>query len=749
MRPRGAALLLLLAALSSVYVPLGTASSTTITAYLLGLWSRTHRHSDLSPAPAPSPGPQGASVNHPVHRHHRKRPRVAPPSSPSFERQDCSGITCYAPLTSTPIGSPCGCVYPMQIQLDLSVAPYQLFPRVDELEIEIAAGTFLKQSQVRIMGAGGSIQDPDKTTVTIDLVPLGQKFDRTSALLISNRFLRKKVPIKPSIFGDYDVTYVHYPGLPSSVPNIPGSLAPISSNEYPFGANVHNGSHPKISSKIVTIIALSAVVLVLTCFGICIICKYKGRRKPHGIGHASNSSNTRKTGMRSSFSSMTSSTASFPSTIATCPPTVKTFSISELEKATDKFSFNRIIGEGGYGRVYRGIVQDGVEVAVKLLTGKHQNRDREFIAEVEMLSRLHHRNLVKMIGICVERRTRCLVFELVPNGSVESHLHGSDKIYGPLDFDTRMKIALGAARGLAYLHEDANPHVIHRDFKASNVLLENDFTAKVADFGLAKEASEGIEHISTQVMGTFGYVAPEYAMTGHLLVKSDVYSYGVVLLELLSGRKPVDMTQPSGSENLVTWARPLLTNREGLQLLVDPSLPPASRDMEKLGKAAAIASMCVHVEAAQRPFMGEVVQALKLIYSGGGGGNDETCSGSLGGGATPTEEEGESPWNDGGGSCSWNGDSDAPSWPRVPGAPRPGAVAGYSSDPAEESSSAAAARRPRSTPSAVLDRIESLAAYDWSGPLRTRARNFYRLRGSISEHGHRPSDDGSVEGDWM
>jgi serine/threonine protein kinase len=121
---------------------------------------------------------------------------------------------------------------------------------------------------------------------------------------------------------------------------------------------------------------------------------------------------------------MTSSTASFVSTIATCPPTVKTFSISELEKATENFSFNKIIGEGGYGRVYRGTIDDEVDVAVKLLTRKHQNRDREFIAEVEMLSRLHHRNLVKLIGICIERSTRCLVFELVPNGSVESHLHG-------------------------------------------------------------------------------------------------------------------------------------------------------------------------------------------------------------------------------------------------------------------------------------------------------------------------------------
>uniref|UniRef100_A0ACD5V6Y3 Uncharacterized protein n=1 Tax=Avena sativa TaxID=4498 RepID=A0ACD5V6Y3_AVESA len=388
MRPRGAALLLLALAVLSIYVPLGTASSTTITAYLLGLWSRAHQqHSVPYPAPAPSPGPQHASLNRPVHRHHRRRRHVVPPSSsPPFERQDCTGTTCSTPLTSTPIGSPCGCVYPMQIQLDLGVAPYQLFPRIDELEIEIAAGTFLKQSQVRIMGAGSSIEDTEKTTVTIDLVPLGQKFDRTSALLISNRFLQKKVLIKSSIFGDYDVMYVHYPGLPSLLPTAPGSLGPIGSNEYPFGANVNKRSHHRINSKIVAIIALSAVVLVLTCFGIGIIWKYKGCQKPHGTGHASNSPITRKSGTRLSFSSMTSSTASLPSTIATCPSTVKTFSISELEKATDKFSFNKIIGEGGYGRVYRGIIEDGVEVAVKLLTGKHQNRDREFIAEVEMLS---------------------------------------------------------------------------------------------------------------------------------------------------------------------------------------------------------------------------------------------------------------------------------------------------------------------------------------------------------------------------
>ncbi|RWW71679.1 hypothetical protein BHE74_00020559 [Ensete ventricosum] len=195
-----------------------------------------------------------------------------------------------------------------------------------------------------------------------------------------------------------------------------------------------------------------------------------------------------------------------------------------------------------------------------------------------MLSRLHHRNLVKLIGICTEEHIRCLVYELIPNGSLESHLHELDKETSPLEWSARLKIALGAARALAYLHEDSSPRVIHRDFKSSNILLDHDYTPKVSDFGLARAAlDEQNLHISTRVMGTFGYVAPEYAMTGHLLVKSDVYSYGVVLLELLTGRKPIDMLQPP--------------------------------------EVAAIASMCVQPEVSHRPFMGEVVQALKLVYN--------------------------------------------------------------------------------------------------------------------------------------
>ncbi|GJT51514.1 receptor-like serine/threonine-protein kinase ALE2 [Tanacetum coccineum] len=184
-----------------------------------------------------------------------------------------------------------------------------------------------------------------------------------------------------------------------------------------------------------------------------------------------------------------------------------------------------------------------------------------------MLGSLHHRNLVRFTFTLV-----CLL--------------GIDKEVAPLDWGDRLKIALGAARGLAYLHEDSSPRVIHRDFKSSNILLEHDFTPIVSDFGLARSAFiEENQHISTRVMGTFGYVAPEYAMTGHLLVKSDVYSYGVVLLELLTGRKPVDMSMPSGQETLVAWAP----------------------------KVAAIASVCVQPEVSHRPFMGKVVQALKLV----------------------------------------------------------------------------------------------------------------------------------------
>ncbi|KAJ4728364.1 Kinase family protein [Melia azedarach] len=688
-------------------------------------------------APAPSPIHQ-ASVASPSanplpkhrrgghHRHHAKPIMVTPAPS----EQGCDQI-CEEPLTATPFGSPCGCVFPMKVRLLLDVAPYSVFPVMNELEIEIAAGTYLQQSQVKIMGASADSQNQGKTVVDINLVPLGEKFDNTTAILTYQRLWHKKVPLNLTLFGSYEVVYITYPGIPSSPPygSNTGSGPSESVGGLPITANFVNKSQ-KMNLRTIAIIALSAFVLVLVFVGaISILIRWRKTRRPSSaVGPAFTSSVNKRSGLGSILSSSLASSpsVSLTSTMATCILSVKTFALSELEKATEKFSSRRILGEGGFGRVYRGTMEDGTEVAVKLLTRNNQNGDREFIAEVEMLSRLHHRNLVKLIGICIEGRTRCLVYELVHNGSVESHLHGIDKKRGPLDWEARMKIALGAARGLAYLHEDSNPRVIHRDFKASNVLLEDDFTPKVSDFGLAREATEGSQHISTRVMGTFGYVAPEYAMTGHLLVKSDVYSYGVVLLELLSGRKPVDMSQPQGQENLVTWARPLLTSREGLEQLVDPSLA-GSYDFDDMAKVAAIASMCVHPEVTHRPFMGEVVQALKLIYND----TDETC------GDCCSQKESSVPDSEFKGELA---PSDSSWWNA--GALTPRLTYGqassfitmeYSSGPLDETEN-----RLFSTSSLAGDALSLPIRHgNRSGPLRTvrSMASLYRLRGSMSEHG--------------
>ncbi|XP_002533625.3 receptor-like serine/threonine-protein kinase ALE2 [Ricinus communis] len=698
--------------------------------------SPAHQASASSPRTAPSPRRHG-------HHHHRRRVKpiiIAP--SPS-EDQGCDQV-CIEPLTATPFGSPCGCVFPMKVRLLLDVAPYAIFPVMNQLEIEVAAGTYLEQSQVKIMGASADSQNQGKTVVDINLVPLGEKFDNTTAILTYDRFWHKKVPLNDTLFGDYEVVAISYPGIPSSppYPDYMGSGPSGSAGNLPITANFV-GKSQKMNFRTIAIIALSAFVVLLVFIGaVFIFIRWRKFGRPSSaVGPGFTSSINKRPGIGSFLSSSIASSTSMSlmSTMATCMLSVKTFPYAELEKATEKFSSKRILGEGGFGRVYRGTMEDGAEVAVKLLTRDNQNGDREFIAEVEMLSRLHHRNLVKLIGICIEGRTRCLVYELVHNGSVESHLHGLDKSKGPLDWDSRLKIALGAARGLAYLHEDSNPRVIHRDFKASNVLLEDDFTPKVSDFGLAREATEGSHHISTRVMGTFGYVAPEYAMTGHLLVKSDVYSYGVVLLELLSGRKPVDMSQPQGQENLVTWARPLLTTREGLEQLVDPSLE-GTYDFDDMAKVAAIASMCVHPEVTNRPFMGEVVQALKLIYND----MDETCGDYCSqkeSSALESDFKGDLAPSD---SSWWNAGGLSPVL--TYGQASSFITMEYSSGPLQEMEN-----RPFSASSLGGDQLNlAIRQGNRSGPLRTvRSKpSFYRSRGSMSEHGGLLSRRNWNDGYW-
>ncbi|KAG0455836.1 hypothetical protein HPP92_023624 [Vanilla planifolia] len=288
-----------------------------------------------------------------------------------------------------------------------------------------------------------------------------------------------------------------------------------------------------------------------------------------------------------------------------------TFTYEELAMATDGFSDVNLLGQGGFGYVHKGMLPNGKEVAVKQLKAGSGQGEREFQAEVEIISRVHHRHLVSLVGYCISDGKRLLVYEFVPNNTLEFHLHGKGR--PTLDWATRLKIALGSAKGLAYLHEDCHPKIIHRDIKASNILLDFKFEAKVADFGLAKIASDTNSHVSTRVMGTFGYLAPEYASSGKLTDKSDVFSFGVMLLELISGRRPYDSNQPLMEDSLVDWARPLLTRAlddGNFDVLVDPHLGNAYNPVE-MSRMIACTAVSVRHSAKRRPRMSQIVRALE------------------------------------------------------------------------------------------------------------------------------------------
>ncbi|MCL7022898.1 hypothetical protein MKW94_016975 [Papaver nudicaule] len=303
---------------------------------------------------------------------------------------------------------------------------------------------------------------------------------------------------------------------------------------------------------------------------------------------------------------------------ATTKATAKTFTFQELASATKNFREESVVGEGGFGRVYKGycFASDGeqVEVAVKHLDRNGLQGNKEFVVEVLMLSLCQHPNLVNMVGYCADGDELLLVYEFMPLGSLEYHLH--DVLPNEaLDWNTRMKIALGVAKGLEYLHDKANPPVIHRDLKASNILLGPDYYPKLSDFGLAKLGPVGeISHITTRVVGTHGYCAPEYASTGRLTFKSDIYSFGVLLLELITGRKAIDFTLPAEENTLVEWARLLLKDPRKFPHMVDPQLQ-GRYPTSGLNRALALAALCVQQVAIKRPPVREVVIALSRIAS--------------------------------------------------------------------------------------------------------------------------------------
>ncbi|PKI36854.1 hypothetical protein CRG98_042803 [Punica granatum] len=249
-------------------------------------------------------------------------------------------------------------------------------------------------------------------------------------------------------------------------------------------------------------------------------------------------------------------------------------------------------------------------VAVKKLKQESFQGHKEWLTELDYLGQLHHPNLVKLIGYCLDGENRLLVYEFMAKGSLENHLFRRGP--QPLSWATRVKIAVGAARGLCFLH-DAKSQVIYRDFKASNILLDADFNPKLSDFGLAKAGPTGDRtHVSTQVIGTHGYAAPEYVATGRLTAKSDVYSFGVVLIELLSGRRAVDKTKVGVEQNLVEWAKPYLGDRRKLFRIMDTKLE-GQYSQKGAYTAASLALQCLSAEAKARPRMSEVLAALEQL----------------------------------------------------------------------------------------------------------------------------------------
>ncbi|KAG6742847.1 hypothetical protein POTOM_053788 [Populus tomentosa] len=410
--------------------------------------------------------------------------------------------------------------------------------------------------------------------------------------------------------------------------------------------------------------------------------------------------------------SITESASSFPtfSEELKLASHLRKFTFNDLKLATRNFRPESLLGEGGFGCVFKGWIEEngtapvkpgtGLTVAVKTLNHDGLQGHKEWLAEVSFLGNLLHKNLVKLVGYCIEDDQRLLVYEFMPRGSLENHLFRSMKaiaynlpylsliclsnfycgktsesavrnllasvnimkkdleIYHveigfrrslnqhnlfphmlvlfeissaidayfslvttmlcaegslPLPWSIRMKIALGAAQGLAFLHEEADRTVIYRDFKTSNILLDADYNSKLSDFGLAKDAPDGGKtHVSTRVMGTYGYAAPEYVMTGHLTSKSDVYSFGVVLLEMLTGRRSKDKNRPNGEHNLVEWARPHFGDKRRFYRILDPRLE-GHFSIKGAQKAIQLAAQCLSRDPKSRPRMSEVVEALKPL----------------------------------------------------------------------------------------------------------------------------------------
>ncbi|XP_062216125.1 putative serine/threonine-protein kinase [Phragmites australis] len=286
---------------------------------------------------------------------------------------------------------------------------------------------------------------------------------------------------------------------------------------------------------------------------------------------------------------------------------VQVFSLNELKSATRNFHMMNCIGRGGFGTVYKGNLKDGTQIAIKKLSAESKQGTNEFLTEINVISNVRHPNLVQLIGCCVDGNNRLLVYEYAENNSLANALLGPKNKCIPLDWQKRAAICIGTASGLAFLHEEAQPRIVHRDIKASNILLDKKLLPKIGDFGLAKLFPDTVTHISTRVAGTMGYLAPEYALLGQLTKKADIYSFGALLLEVISGQSSSKSTWGRDMHVLVEWAWKL--REEGRLLeIVDPDLEKYPE--EQMLRFIKVALLCTQATSQQRPSMNLVVHML-------------------------------------------------------------------------------------------------------------------------------------------
>uniref|UniRef100_A0A2P2KI38 non-specific serine/threonine protein kinase n=1 Tax=Rhizophora mucronata TaxID=61149 RepID=A0A2P2KI38_RHIMU len=291
-------------------------------------------------------------------------------------------------------------------------------------------------------------------------------------------------------------------------------------------------------------------------------------------------------------------------------------SIQVLKNVTNNFSEENILGQGGFGVVYKGELHDGTKIAVKRMESGAISRKglTEFKSEIAVLTKVRHRHLVALLGYCLDGNEKLLVYEHMPQGTLGRHLFNwAEEGLKPLEWTKRLTIALDVARGVEYLHGLAHQSFIHRDLKPSNILLGDDTRAKVADFGLVRLAPEGKGSIETRVAGTFGYLAPEYAVTGRVTTKVDVYSFGVILMEIITGRKALDESQPEESMHLVTWFRRMHLNKDSFRKAIDPTIDLHEETLSSISKVAELAGHCCAREPHQRPDMGHAVNVLSSL----------------------------------------------------------------------------------------------------------------------------------------